>query len=346
MAPGYTREQLAHLASTQNFVESSFRRRPLLGTVKESKEMRLLIVGIATRFPAILFLLALLGSVYLFLIRPTQLHWGATTEELALPMPEDNIVTRPVFDATRAITIHATAESIWPWLVQMGYKRAGFYGYDLIESIGNGSGVRSATKILPEYQDPKIGDPVPLSFAATLVFGSINPNSWIVWRSRERPTYGVFIWELVPVDANTTRLISRIRWNYAPGWWSKVLGIFTEFADHVAVRRILEGVRDRAEGRPSPSLILEALEIAGWLVALFEFCLTIGFVAAWRRWQIAWIMALGAGVLLQFILYSDVPVWIRAVLPWLYLALIIPYWISERRRRMQGAVLASETTFS
>lgn len=308
--------------------------------------MRPFINGIATRFAAILSLFAFLGSIYLFFIRPEQLHWGATPEELARPMPEDNIVARPIFDATRAITIHATPETIWPWLVQMGYKRAGFYGYDLIESIGNGSDVRSATTILPAYQDPHIGDPIPLSFAATLVFGSINPNSWIVWRSRERPTYGVFIWELVPVDANTTRLISRIRWNYAPGWWSKVLTIFTEFTDHVAVRRILKGVRDRAEGRPSPPLVLEALEITGWLVAFFEFCFLIGLVAAWRRWQIAWVLAMGAGVLLQFILYGDVPVWIGASLPWLYLVLIIRYWFRDRTSRTQASTLARETTVS
>lgn len=308
--------------------------------------MRPFIIGMATRFAAILSLLALLGFVYIFLIRPAQLHWGATPEELAQPMPEDSIVAHPVFDATRAITIHATPETIWPWLVQMGYKRAGFYGYDLIESIGNGSSVRSATKILPAYQNPRIGDPIPLSFAATLVFGSINPNSWIVWRSRDRPTDGVFIWELVPVDANATRLISRIRWNYAPGWWSKVLGVFTEFADHVAVRRILKGVRDRAEGRPSPRLMVEASEIAGWLVAFFEFWFAVGLVAVRRRWQGAWVLALGAGALLQFILYSDVPVWISAVLPWLYLLLVIRYWFTERSSRTHGSVVARETTVS
>jgi hypothetical protein len=308
--------------------------------------MRPFIIGMATRFAAILSLLALLGSIYIFLIRPAQLHWGATPEELAHSMPEDNIVADPVFDATRAITIHAAPETIWPWLVQMGYKRAGFYGYDLIESIGNGSDVRSASIILPAYQHPQIGDPIPLSMAATLVFGSINPNSWIVWRSPDRPTYGVFIWELVPVDASTTRLISRIRWNYAPGALFKVLGVFTEFADHVAVRRILKGVRDRAEGRSSPPLLLEAFEIAGWLVALFEFCLAIGLVVAWRRWQIAWVLALGAGALVQFILYTDVPVSIRALLPWLYLVLIIRHWLKERSIRTQGSVLARETTVS
>jgi hypothetical protein len=306
--------------------------------------MRPAIIGVATRLAAILSLVALLGSVYVFLIRPVQLHWGATPEELARPMPEDNIVAHPVFDATRAITIRATPETIWPWLVQMGFKRAGFYGYDLIENIGNGSNIRSATTILPAYQHPQIGDPVPISVAATLVFGSINRNSWVVWRSRNRPSDGVFIWELVPVEADTTCLISRIRWRYAPGAWFKVLGMFTEFADHVAVRRILEGVRDRAEGRAAPPLGLEALEIAGWLVAFFEFCLAIVLVLVWRRWKIAWVLALGAGALLQFILYSDAPAWIRALLPWLYLVLIIRWWIRERTSGMRGSVLAKESS--
>jgi hypothetical protein len=304
--------------------------------------MRPVIIGVATRLAAILSLVALLGSFYVFLIRPAQLHWGATPEELTRPMPEDNIVPHPVFDATRAITIHATPEKIWPWLVQMGFKRAGFYGYDLIENIGNGSNIRSATTILPAYQHPQIGDPIPISVAATLVFGSINPNSWIVWRSRNRPSDGVFIWELVPMDATTTRLISRICWRYAPGAWFTVLGVFTEFADHVAVRRILEGVRDRAEGRASPPLWFEAFEIAGWLVAFFEFSLAIVLVAVWRRWKIAWVIALGAGALLQFILYSGAPGWIVSVLPWLYLGFLIRWWLRERSSRMQGSVLVKK----
>ncbi len=308
--------------------------------------MRPVIVRTVSRFAAILFLLALLAWVYVFLIRPAQLRWGATPEELARTMPEDNIVAHPVFDATRAITIRATPETIWPWLVQMGFKRAGFYGYDLIENIGNGSEIRSATTILPAYQHPQIGDPLPMSVAATLVFGSINPNSWIVWRSRNRPSDGVFIWELVPIDATTTRLISRIRWSYAPGAWFKVLGMFTEFTDHVAVRKILEGVRDRAEGRPPPPLWFEACEIAGWLVTFFELCVAIVFVAVWRRWKIAWILALGAGALLQFILYSGAPAWIGAVLPWLYLVFIIRCWLTERSNRMRSSVLAKETTVS
>lgn len=297
--------------------------------------MRPFISAILIRLAAVLVLIALLGSSYLFLIRPAQLHWGATLPELARPMPEDGIVAHPAFDATRAITIRGTPQQIWPWLAQMGFRRAGFYGYDLIENAGGGAGIHSARTILPAYQHPQTGDLLPLSVAATLVYGTIKPNSCIVWRSQEVPSDGVYIWELVPVDAAHTRLISRIRWNYLPTPWGKTLGVFTEFADHVAVRKILEGVRDRVERRTPEPLSLQALEIAAWFLAFLEFCAATVAIAFSRYWKIACLLALSAGALLQFILYSNAPVWICAPLPWLYLALMVWRWRKLRTGRIQ-----------
>jgi hypothetical protein len=308
--------------------------------------MRGVIYVVVRRLLAVAVLMALLGSSYFFLIRPAQLRWGATSEEVARPMPEDNIVADPVFDATRAITIRARPEQIWPWLAQMGFGRAGFYGYDLIEGIGSKTGIRSANTIVPELQHPTTGDPLPISMAATLVYGSINPNEWMVWRSQHLPSDGVFIWELVPVDENHTRLISRIRWNYAPGLWFKTLGVFTEFADHVAVRRILKGIRDRAEGRPPESLAGEAVEIAGWILALLELCIATVFAAFGRHWKMAWLLALGAGVLLQFLLYGDAPVWICAALPWFYLGFMVWRWRMDRARNIEARRAAPAITMN
>jgi hypothetical protein len=279
-----------------------------------------------SRFAAILVLFAVLGSVYFLVIRPAQLHWGATPEELLRSMPEDGIVAHPAFDATRAITIRGTPQQIWPWLVQMGFGRAGFYGYDLIENPGSGSGIRSARAILPAHQHPKTGDLEPISVAATLVFGTVEPNTVVVWRSRDVPCDGVYIWQLVPIDSQHTRLISRIRWSYAPGALFKALGVFTEFADHVAVRKILAGVRERVEGRTPQPLSVEALEIAGWFLTLLAFCVATIAIAFSRRWKIAWLFALGAGALLQFILYSGAPAWVCVPLPWLYLVWMVWAW--------------------
>src|ERR671936_650280 len=91
---------------------------------------------------------------YLLIYRPQQLRWGATDEEVARAMPGDQIQPQPIFNATRAVTIDARPEQIWPWLVQMGYKRAGFYGYDALDN----GGIPSADRIIPALQHLQVGD--------------------------------------------------------------------------------------------------------------------------------------------------------------------------------------------
>lgn len=294
--------------------------------------MRSLNIGFAARFSSLLVLLLLLGSSYLWLIRPAQLRWGATNDELARSMPEDSIVPHPIFDATRAITIHGRPEDIWPWLIQMGFGRAGFYGCDLIENVGSGAGIRSADEIIPAFQHPRQGDPLPLSVAATLAYGPVLENHYVVWISGDAPTHGVFIWQLFPVDASHTRLISRIRWNYLRTPQGIALGVFTEFADHVAVRKILTGIRDRVEGRPPQTILTQALEISGWTFATVNFLIAIFLTLFWRYWYYAWVMALCAGALLQFVLYSRSPVVLCAFLPSLFLALMLLIISSLGRR--------------
>ncbi len=274
--------------------------------------------GLLLRAVSVLALFAVLGTIYWWVVRPAQLSWGATAAEMRAPLPEDDIVANPAFDATRAITIRARPEEIWPWLAQMGYGRAGFYGYDLIENPGGGRGLRSADSILPEFEHPRTGDLLPLSKVAALEFGTIEPGRVLVWRSRDDPRTGVYIWALEPIDATHTRLISRIRWRYLCDPVGRALGLFTEFADHVAVRAILRGVRDRVEGRRPAPLAIEGAEIAGWLLALLELAAGAALVLFRRRWRAAWLVALGAGLLLLFVLYGPAPAWVNAVLPWGY----------------------------
>jgi hypothetical protein len=302
--------------------------------------MRPFVSGVLIRISAIVILFVLLGCSYVLVIRPGQLHWGASADEIARAMPEDDAVAHPAFDATRAITIRGTPEQMWPWLAQMGFRRAGFYGYDLIENLGSGTGMRSARAILPQFQQPKTGELEPISVAATLKFGTIAPHSVIVWLSQDVPCDGVYIWQLVPLDGQRTRLISRIRWSYAPGVWFKALGVLTEFADHVAVRKILKGVRDRVEGRAPEPLIVEGFTIGAWLVAFCQFWVAAAALAFSRNWKAAWLFALGAGAVLEFVLYSDAPLWICAPLPWLYLVWMIWSWRRQRgKRRRTEAML-------
>jgi hypothetical protein len=92
------------------------------------------------------------------LCRRWHLRWGATDAEVASTMPGDAIVPDPSLDATRALTIDAPPAQVWPWIVQIGTGRAGFYSYDLFDN-----GARpSADRILPELQDTQVGDWVPM----------------------------------------------------------------------------------------------------------------------------------------------------------------------------------------
>ena len=92
----------------------------------------------------------LMVAIYLLAIRPSQLHWGATSKESSRSMLGDDLVSSPVFIRPHGESpFTADREGVRPWLAQMGYGRAGFYGYDLIENLGSRTGIRSAESILP-----------------------------------------------------------------------------------------------------------------------------------------------------------------------------------------------------
>jgi hypothetical protein len=266
------------------------------------------------RLSSIIALFLALLAAYLFAVRPSQLRWGASPEEIARVMPGDSLVRNPTFCATRAITIRGRPEDVWPWIVQIGYGRAGFYGYDLIENLGSKRGIRSAQHIIPELQHPAVGERVYMSRVAYLVFDSIVPDQYLIWRGGEAPANSSFAWALYPVAGGHTRLVSRIRIRYH--WTDRwtVLDLFTEFADHVAVPKILAGVKGRVEGRGPEPLAAQAVEIIVWVLALLELLVAVAFVFQWQRWWQAWLLALASACLLLFVLYGRQRVWIGAAL--------------------------------
>jgi hypothetical protein len=177
--------------------------------------------------------------------RRWHLRWGATDEELALHLPGDEMVQRPHFNLTRAITIHARPEEIWPWLVQIGsYGRAGWYSYDLLDHLGR----HSAERIIPELQHIAVGDwismggrPRPTTAMRVKAF---EPNQWLLWEHQGCP----WVWVLTPIDGEHTRLISRGRNRYS--WKDAILPvgpILMEIGDPFMLRKLLLNVKRRAE---------------------------------------------------------------------------------------------------
>lgn len=265
-----------------------------------------------THLLAGLGLVVIMLTAYLMLARPYQMHWGAAQEEIARSMPGDELDTRPTFLATRAITIKGTPQEIWPWLVQMGYDRAGYYGYDILENIGSKSGPDSAKRIVPELQNLKVGDKVPISPLGSWVVYAMVPESYFIW-SDEKSESG-FTWALYPIDAHHTRLVSRIRWSHH---WSQpgliAPDLFTEFTDHLAVRKILQGVRGRVEGPIEPTAWTNT-EFAIYLAAALTFALAVIMNAARPFSRARWLAGLAAGAVWLVTWYAPIPIWIGPAL--------------------------------
>jgi len=118
---------------------------------KRRKLKRALVIGSVAMVAAV--------SLYIMFIRPWQLRWGATDIEVAREMPADDFIVNPTFNATRAVTVDTPPEMIWPWLLQIGHKRAGWYSYDWIDNLGK----PSATRVIPGLQDLKESDLIPVS---------------------------------------------------------------------------------------------------------------------------------------------------------------------------------------
>ena len=104
---------------------------------------------------------AVAAGTYMLVFRRRCLTWGATPDEVTRPLPGDDLLATPDIVSTRAVTIDAPPSAIWPWLVQMGSDRGGAYTYDWIENLF-GLGMHSASTVLPEFQDVKVGDAFPL----------------------------------------------------------------------------------------------------------------------------------------------------------------------------------------
>ena len=186
-------------------------------------------------------LAVLLAASTWFIYRPWALTWGSTDEEIVRVMPGDEALEQPTFNATRAVTIEATPEDIWPWIVQIGYRRAGFYSYDQLDN----DGIPSAERILPEYQNLEVNDLIPLSKAAHVRVAELDPPKSMVLVFEVEGTWSgaTWVWGLYPEDASHTRLVTRLRAN-AEDVRSRV---FLDLGEIIMMRKCMLGIKLRAE---------------------------------------------------------------------------------------------------
>jgi len=157
---------------------------------------------------------ALCLALYLLVIRPWMLQWGPTRQERHSSLPGDDLAPDARYVTTRAVTIDAPPAAIWPWLVQMGQDRAGFYTHNWVERFLR-SGIPDVHEVHPEWQRLEVGDLMrtnhdiggkPMGWPVA----EVDVGRSIVVRSRNLPA-GTYAFVLRPIERDRTRLIVRDR---------------------------------------------------------------------------------------------------------------------------------------
>lgn len=196
--------------------------------------------------------LALAGAAvlaaYQWGLRPWYERWGATASEARATLPGDELVTNPVITRTKAITLKAPVEQVWPWLAQLGQGKAGFYSYEFIENQLLRCDIHNSSRIVPEWQDPQVGDlvrmyPADKQGPPPYVIARVEPHQALVMGHPDEHGQWFDTWQFVlrPVDAWRTRLIHRVR-SGSMGVWDVL-----QFAYFLMERGMMLGIKERAE---------------------------------------------------------------------------------------------------
>jgi hypothetical protein len=207
--------------------------------LKQHPFLRALFIFLRSWIIAIIALLIL----YFAWLREWQMTWGATTEEVGRYMAGDELLEHPALNATRAVEIEAPPEQVWPWLVQMGWKKAGLYSFGRLDN----GGMPSAERIIPEYQNLKVGD----SILPSLKVVEMEPNRYMLWVFQERAgpwQNATWSWGLYKTDSGHTRLVARLRHQYTFDSLREIITwAVVDPMEIFMMRTTLLGIKRRAE---------------------------------------------------------------------------------------------------
>ncbi|MET1231849.1 MAG: hypothetical protein ABWY52_03245 [Candidatus Limnocylindrales bacterium] len=231
---------------------------------------------------------AALTATYLVAIRPLWKHWGVDPGEAERAMPGDDLVPEPEATDTRGLTIAAPPSAVWPWLVQMGYARAGWYSYDAIDMSR-----KSVTEIHPEWQSLQVGETIPTDPRGGFLVEALEPAKSLVLfydtalmqaqmaaaeaagapqaaanlratgkalSSMTPPEFSVsWAFTLEPTVDGGTRLIERFRLSgEMTGRAAPILGKLLGLGIFTMTRKQMLGIQERAERVARESTVLNA----------------------------------------------------------------------------------------
>jgi len=198
-------------------------------------------------------------------LRSWRTRWGATEKEIDGSLPGDDIITEPKWQYTQAITIRIPIERVWPWLVQIGQGRAGFYSYQTLENLV-GCNIHNADRIIPEFQHleagdnillhPKVPFPVVLVELGRAIVLHYDTRTGLTPIPDTKPVdyfESTWLFFLDAKDENTTRMISRFRIDYSPSIRNKIsYGYFVEPVSSTMQQQMMRGIKKRAEAPKNP----------------------------------------------------------------------------------------------
>ena len=197
---------------------------------------------------AILAGLGCLAIILMFALLPWMDRYGATDVEIAASLTGDELVPNPRITYTRAVSINASPEQIYPWIVQLGAEKGGMYSYTWFETNILQCELINADRIHEEWQNLKVGDPMKMcpgtSGPPPYEIAIIEPGQAIAMGHKENGDW-IEIWQfnLVPQNDGTTRLVIRSR-SAAEGWfWDAIRP-----GEFIMMQRMMMGIKERAEG--------------------------------------------------------------------------------------------------
>jgi hypothetical protein len=238
--------------------------------------------NVAKIIGSLAFLMLLALTAYFLLVQPWHVRWGTTNNEAERLLPGDDIVPQPDYRCTRAITIRAPAAEVWPWLLQIGQDRGGFYSYNWIENLF-GLDIHNVYHIVPEWQNLEVGDKVNLSPYYKMTVSIIEPSQSLVYNmpSDEFMTQATWAFILFPLDLRTTRLIIRMRIDI--GVLSKASLLLFDPGHFIMERKMMYGIKEcteRTQGITTGHRISEAI----WFISIIIAGLGILILLFSRRW--------------------------------------------------------------
>ncbi|MBN1119451.1 MAG: hypothetical protein JXJ17_00100 [Anaerolineae bacterium] len=208
----------------------------------------------------VLLLIAVaIAAILTFVVWPWMIRWGATDAEVDMALPGDDYVPGISMQTTKALTIDAAPDQVYPWLLQLGVDRGGMYSYTWIENLF-GLHVTNVTEIVPAYQDVEVGDFlrfVPPDFGGgepgpgLYVMEMVENEAFILCFTIEGESVDVCpaTWQfvLIPQSDRTTRLILRNRITAGDSWQNTPFGRLFMYPTFVMERKMLLTIRAEAE---------------------------------------------------------------------------------------------------